>query len=104
MSTKVQHDEAMGGDARTRYPTTLKQLQVMAEKGLVQRDESQRSHLYAAIADEEQTEQSLLSSFIDRVFEGSVQKLMMHALDSGKVTDEEITQIKRALRQWEKRK
>ena len=94
--------EALGGDARTRYTTTLKQLQVMAERRLVNRDESRRSHVYAAVLKEAETEESLVNSFIDRVFQGSAQKMVVHALNSGKVSDEEIAQIKRLLRQWEK--
>ncbi len=96
--------EALGGDARTRYTTTLKQLQVMAEKRLVDRDDSRRSHVYSAVLEEAETEESLVNSFIDRVFQGSVQKMVVHALNSGKVTDEELAQIKRLLRQWENKK
>jgi len=94
--------EALGGDARTRYTTTLKQLQVMAEKRLVDRNESRRSHVYAAVPKEAETEESLVTGFIDRVFQGSVQKMVVHALNSGKVTGEEIAQIKRLLQQREK--
>jgi len=96
--------EALGGDARTRYTTTLKQLQVMAEKRLVERDDSRRSHVYSAVLEEAKTEKSLVNSFVDRVFQGSVQKMVIHALNSGKVTDEELAEIKRLLRQWENTK
>jgi len=102
-TVRVVH-EALGGDARTRYTTTLKQLQVMAEKRLVTRDESRRSHVYGAVLKETETEQALVSSFIDRMFEGSVQKMVIHALEAGKVSDEELAEIKRQLRDWEKRK
>ena len=91
--------EALGGDARSRYTTTLKQMQVMAEKGLVERNDSQRSHVYAAVSKEAETEESLVSGFIDRVFQGSVQKMVVHALNSKKVTVEEIDQIKRLLQE-----
>jgi len=90
--------EALGGDARTRYTTTLKQMQVMAEKGLVERDDSQRSHVYAAVSKEAETEESLVSGFIDRIFQGSVQKLVVHALNSKNVTHEELDQIRQLLR------
>jgi predicted transcriptional regulator len=103
-STVREVHETLGGDARTRYTTTLKQLQVMAEKRLVSRHESRRSHVYTAIAKETETEESLVSGFVDRVFQGSVQKMVLHALSSGKVTDEEIAQIKRLLEKWEERK
>ena len=88
-----------GGDARTRYTTTLKQMQVMAEKGLLDRNESQRSHVYVPVPKEAETEESLVSGFIDRVFQGSVQKMVVHALNSKNVTNEELDQIKRLLQQ-----
>ena len=97
------HDR-LGGDARTRYTTTLKQLQVMAEKGLVERDESRRSHVYAAVARQGETERSLVSRFIKNVFQGSAEKVVVHALESDAVSDEEIEHIKRLLRQREERK
>ena len=103
-STVREVHGALGGDARTRYTTTLKQLQVMAEKRLVERDESRRSHVYAAAVKEDETEQSLVASFIDRVLEGSVQRVVIHALESGKVSDEELAEIKRILQQWERQK
>lgn len=99
-TVRVVH-EAVGGDKRTRYTTTLKQMQVMAEKGLVERNDSQRSHVYAAVLQEAETEQSLVSGFVDRVFQGSVQKMMVHALNSSRVTPEELAQIKRLLQQKE---
>jgi BlaI family transcriptional regulator, penicillinase repressor len=91
--------EALGGDARTRYTTTLKQMQVMAEKRLVERNDSQRSHVYSAVPNESETEESLVNGFVDRVFLGSVQKMVVHALNSKKVTVEEIDQIKRLLQE-----
>lgn len=94
--------EALGGDGRSRYTTTLKQLQVMTDKGLVERDSSERSHVYTAATDEASTEKSIVKSFLDRMFDGSVQKMVLHALDSG-VTAEELQEIKRRLKQWENR-
>ncbi|MCP4783684.1 MAG: BlaI/MecI/CopY family transcriptional regulator [Fuerstiella sp.] len=96
--------EALGGDARIRYTTTLKQLQVMTEKGSVRRDESQRSHIYSTVLKEAETEKSLVKGFVDRVLQGSVHKMVVHALESDKVTDQEIAQIKRLLKQRENRK
>ncbi len=91
--------ETLGGNARTRYTTTLKQMQVMAEKGLLERDDSQRSHIYTAVPKEAEIEESLVSGFIDRVFQGSVQKMVVHALNSKNVTHDEIDEIKRLLQQ-----
>ena len=96
--------ESLGGDERTRYTTTLKLMQRMAGKGLVRRDESQRSHVYTATVEEDEVERALVSSFVNRMFEGSVQKLVLHALEAGDVSDEELAAIKRQLKQWGKRK
>lgn len=96
--------EVLGGDQRTRYTTTLKLMQRMAEKGLVRRDESQRSHLYTPAVEEDDIERALVSSFVDRMFEGSVQKLVLHALEAGDVSDEELAEIKRQLKRWGKQK
>jgi BlaI family transcriptional regulator, penicillinase repressor len=96
--------ELLGGDERTRYTTTLKLMQRMAEKGLVRRDASQRSHVYTAAVEEEEVERALVSSFVNRMFEGSVQKLVLHALETGDVSDEGLVEIKRQLKRWEKRK
>ena len=96
--------EALGGDQRTRYTTTLKQMQVMADKDLVARDDSQRSHVYAATVMEQTTEASIVNSFVQRVFDGSVQKMVLHALESDSVSDDDIAEIKRLLQQREKGK
>ncbi len=96
--------ELLGGDGRTRYTTTLKLMQRMAEKGLVRRDESQRSHVYTVAVKEDDVERALVNSFVNRMFEGSVQKLVLHALESGDVSDEELVEIKRQLKRWGKRK
>lgn len=103
-STVRDVHEALGGDERTRYTTTLKQMQVMAEKRLVKRNASQKTHVYAAVAQEQKTESRLVSNFLDRVFGGSVQKMVIHALQSGKVSSDELAEIKRVIREWEKRK
>lgn len=89
--------ELLGGDSRTRYTTTLKQLQVMTDKQLVHRDESERSHIYAAAVEEQLTEQSLVTQFLQRVLGGSARKMVMHALDSETVSDDEIAEIKEML-------
>jgi len=96
--------ESLGGDGRARYTTTLKQLQVMADKRLVKRDEGQRSHVYTATVEEDTTERSLVGSFLDRMFDGSVQKMVIHTLESGKISDGEIAEIKQLLKRWENRK
>lgn len=83
------------------YTTTLKQLQIMTDKGLVTRDESQRAHLYTARLPEEQTQSQLVGDLLDRAFEGSASRLVMRALASRPASAEELTEIRRLLDQLE---
>jgi predicted transcriptional regulator len=83
------------------YTTTLKQLQIMAEKGLVTRDESKRAHLYTARLPEEQTQGQLVGDLLDRAFEGSASRLVMRALASRPASAEELAEIRRLLDQLE---
>lgn len=83
------------------YTTTLKQLQIMTDKGLVLRDESQRAHLYTARLPEEQTQGQLVGDLLDRAFEGSASRLVMRALASRPASAEELAEIRRLLDQLE---
>ncbi|MEZ4302882.1 MAG: BlaI/MecI/CopY family transcriptional regulator, partial [Polyangiaceae bacterium] len=74
------HEELRGEGEGSGYTTVLKLLQIMAQKGLVQRDESQRSHVYRAAATREQTQKKLVGDLLDRAFGGSAQDLVMRAL------------------------
>ena len=96
-STVRQVHEALRSGEETRYTTTLKQLQVMSEKGLVDRDESARSHIYRAVVEERTTKRSLVGNVIDRVFEGSVRKMVVHALESRMIAPGELDEIRRML-------
>jgi predicted transcriptional regulator len=79
------------------YTTVLKFLQIMTEKGLVERDESQRTHVYRARCTEEQTQQQLVRDLLDRAFGGSAQKLVMQALAAKKTSAAELSEIKRLI-------
>jgi BlaI family penicillinase repressor len=102
-STVRQVHESLRGNGNTRYTTTLKQLQVMAKKRLVDRDDSQKSHVYSAAIEEGGTKRTLVAGVIDRVFDGSVRKMVLHALEARDITDEELDEIKRMLVEREKR-
>ncbi len=103
-STVREVHEALRGNGGTRYTTTLKQLQVMAEKGLVDRDDSARSHVYSAVPEESGTKRTLVAGVIDRVFDGSVQKMVLHALEARDLADEELQAIRQVLDEREKRR
>lgn len=76
------------------YTTTLKIMQLMAEKGLVSRDTTSRTHVYAAALPEEQAKGNLLRRFVDNTFGGSASDLVLRALGQGKASPEELAKIK----------
>ena len=84
------------------YTTVLKLMQIMAEKNLVRRDESQRAHVYEAQLAREQTQQQLLGELIERAFEGSATKLVMQALSARQTSAEELSSIRVMLDEFER--
>jgi predicted transcriptional regulator len=88
---KFSRGEAVG------YTTTLKIMQIMAEKGLLKRDESRRSHLYGAAAPQGKVQRQLLDRLLEQAFGGSVPKLVMQALGGHKATPDEIARIRALL-------
>jgi predicted transcriptional regulator len=88
-------------ERRVGYTTVLKLLQIMTEKGLVKRDESQRAHVYEARLPQEQTETQLVRDLVDRAFGGSPGRLVMQALSSRKATPEERDRIRQLLDELE---
>ncbi len=79
------------------YTTTLKQMQVMTDKGLVIRSERFRSHVYEAGLPKEQTRARLAHDLLQRAFEGSARELMLGALSAKPVSAEELTGIRRMI-------
>lgn len=79
------------------YTTVLKQLQIMAEKRFVDRDESARSHVYQAVASEQDTQRRLVADLLNRVFDGSAARLLMQALASKKASRQELAEIEKLI-------
>src|SRR5918911_2966810 len=96
-STVRQVHEVLGQERPTAYTTSLKLLQIMIEKGLVERDERDRTHVYRARLTEEQTQRQLVRDLLDRAFGGSASKLVMQALSAKRATPEELGEIRRLL-------
>lgn len=91
------HDE-MSTRGRIGYTTILKLLQIMHEKGLVLRDESERAHVYRPKRSQEQTRGQLVRDLVNRAFDGSASQLMMSLLGNGKVASpEELASIRQML-------
>jgi BlaI family transcriptional regulator, penicillinase repressor len=99
-STVREVQETLDQIKPTGYTTVLKLLQIMADKGLVARDEKQRAHVYSARFAQEQTQRQLLGDLLDRVFNGSALNLVMQALASRKTSKEELSQIKQLLDEY----
>lgn len=91
------------GDKATGYTTTLKLMQIMAEKGIVSRDETSRTHIYAARLPQQHTQRQLVGDLITKAFGGSAARLVMHALSTHPASKEELAEIRRLIEQ-EKRK
>ena len=80
------------------YTTILKLLQLMADKGLVRRDEAARTHVYEAAASEDHTQRQLIGDLLDRAFDGAAGQLVLRALEDGKVTPDELAEIRKLLK------
>ena len=86
--------EQLNRNAPTGYTTVLKLLQIMTEKGLVVRDETERAHIYEARYSEQKTQRQLLLDLADRAFGGSAAKLVLQALSGRKTSAEELSAIR----------
>jgi predicted transcriptional regulator len=82
---------------KTGYTTVLKMLQIMTEKGLVKRDETERSHVYQPASSEEKVQRQLVGHLLERAFGGSAQQLVLQALSAKKASPAELAEIRRLL-------
>jgi BlaI family penicillinase repressor len=94
------HDALSG--KQIGYTTVLKQMQLMVEKGLLERSERFRSHVYGASLPKEQTQRLLAGNLLHRAFDGSAKNLVLGALSSKKVSAAELAEIRQLLDQFEK--
>ena len=94
-------NEILSKEKEIGYTTTLKFMQLMHEKGLLDRDTSQRSHIYAPLVKEKDTKGSLLNNFMNAAFEGSASQLILQALGNNKMSDDELLEIKELIKKLE---
>jgi len=87
----------------TGYTTVLKLLQIMARKGLVARDERERTHVYRAALAQEQTQRQLVNDLLDRAFNGSATQLILQALAAKRTSPDEMDEIRRILDKAQRR-
>lgn len=101
-STVRQVHEILTRENPVAYTTVLTTLQIMHQKGLVKRDESERAHVYAATLSQRRAQKRFLGKLLHRVFEGSSAELVMQALGSGKpASAEELAMIRARLKELE---
>ena len=81
----------------TQYTTVLKFMQIMAEKGLVRRDERERAHVYEATRPREWTQRQLAGHLLERAFSGSAKSLLLGALSARKATKKELSEMRKLL-------
>lgn len=94
------HDE-LSKAKDSGYTTTLKLMQIMHEKGLVERNTSTRTHVYKALVTKKEAQKNALDKIIDTVFTGSTADLVIQALGSHRPSNDEIEAIKKYLNQFE---
>ena len=101
-STVREVHAALAGSRETGYTTTLKLMQIMAEKNLVTRDESTRTHVYKARWSQGHTQRQLVSDLMDRAFGGSAAQLVQQALSAHSTSVEELEQIRQLIEEARK--
>ena len=94
--------DSLSESKQTGYTTVLKLMQIMAEKGLVRRDESERAHRYEAALAEEETQRQLVGDLLRRAFDGSAKRLVMQALSAERASAGELEEIRRLLDRLER--
>jgi BlaI family transcriptional regulator, penicillinase repressor len=99
-STVREVHQALAPERETGQTTTLKLMQIMAEKGLVRRDESARTHVYSARLSRERTQRQLVSDLVNRAFGGSAAALVMQALSTHTPSAEELREIRRLIAEY----
>jgi predicted transcriptional regulator len=95
------HDELLK-QKDVNYTTTLKLMQIMSEKGLLNRDESKMKHIYSVAEDEQKTKAHLLDKFVNTMYKGSASKLVMQLLGNKQSSKEELKEIRDILKKLEK--
>ncbi|HYE89356.1 MAG TPA: BlaI/MecI/CopY family transcriptional regulator [Vicinamibacterales bacterium] len=103
-STVRQVHEALADTRDTGYTTTLKLMQIMADKGLVKRNETNRTHVYSATAGQEQTQHVLVKDLVDRAFGGSATALVLRALTAEGTSEAEMREIRKLIEDYREKR
>lgn len=96
-------NDKLNEQREVNYTSTLKTMQIMADKGILRRDESEMKHVYHAVEGEQKTQEHLLDRFIDSVYQGATDKLVMQLLGNKKTSKEDLARIREILDGLEKK-
>ena len=96
-TVRFVNDRLNQGEKGLSYTSTLKLMQIMHEKGMVQRDERSMTHIYSTTLEEQKTKGVVLKKFVDAMYNGSVKNLMLELLGNEKTTNKEWDTIKELL-------
>ena len=102
-ATVSEVHKALDARRTTAYTTALKFMQIMLEKGLVRRDETDRAHVYRPAVTQKQTQKNLVTDLLDKAFRGSALKLVQHVLETKPASREELAAIREIIREAEER-
>ncbi len=100
-STVRNVHEALSKNREVGYTTVLKMMQIMFEKELLTRDESQRSHVYEAATERVETQRQLIGVLLDKAFNGATDQLVLQALSAKRLKPREIAEVRRMLDELE---
>lgn len=102
-TVRFVHDTLNEQKEAVQYTSTLKLMQVMTEKGMLTRDESSMKHIYSAALEESRTKGTILSRFVDSMYDGSVSNLMVALLGNDKTSEKELQVLKEMLKKLDKK-
>ena len=97
-------NDKLNEEKEVGYTTTLKIMQIMADKELVKRNTESRTHIYESLIEEDATQKQLLKKFVDATFRGSAMKLVMQALGNHEASEDELKKIKALIKKIESEK
>jgi predicted transcriptional regulator len=102
-ATVKEVHEIINARKPTGYTTVLKLMQIMREKGLVERDDANKAHVYRATQPQNETQRNLVSDLIEKVFRGSALKLVQHVLEAKPASADELKKIRKMIKKAEKK-
>jgi predicted transcriptional regulator len=103
-TVRFVNDQLNEQKREVNYTSTLKLMQIMFDKGLLKRDDSQMKHVYSPAMEESKTKNLLLNRFVDTLYNGSASSLMMQLLGNKKTSKEELDAIREFLKKMDRGK